>query len=703
MKKQHIIFTFLAAVAVLGAVSCQKDQDFVTLNAVIQKANNDSKVFINDYTPYWHNGDQIHINGDTYTLQAAMENSAQIPNVTSSTSGYRAIFPAGIMTNPTANINSNGSVPVTMTATQNFEMVGDYQRVDVPMGAYISSGSTLQFHNLCSIVRVIVSNGINAELPVQSITLTADNAYLSGPGTATITGNNNTDPDAIAITPASGSHSVTLSKTDNSTMKTIQPLVSESFDIIVPEFSDQNDVTITVNAPTGYSSTTIEDVSLSHNTITTVTVNVNALTPHPIANLVNGSTFNAAIPSNTRDIRFEYNNTDVTSGTLLSTDDSPMPIYGNLESSTFGYTWVVSTAAGTIMANANCRSMFQKRYSYTYLTSIDFGSGFNTSNVTDMFNMFYECSSLANLDLSCFNTSNVTNMINLFYGCSNLTSVNLSSFNTSNVTTMADMFQGCSRLSSLDLSNFNTSNVTDISYMFADCTILNSIDISSFNTSNVTTMGGLFSGCSGLTSIDLSNFITSNVTRMPYMFRDCSNLTSLNLSNFSTANVNAMEGMFSGCSRLTSLNLSNFNTANVTKMNGMFLNCNRLNSLSISNFNTANVTDMAGMFSGCSSLTSLNLSNFNTTSVTNMQGMFKNCSGLTYLNLYNFDMSNLGYEYYYWWQSGGDNQQHPSKYDMCNGLAPSSGGCHIYCSTAVQTQLQNGTSLDNSRITWHTH
>jgi hypothetical protein len=186
MKKQHIIF--FAALLALCAVSCQKDQDAVTLNAVIQKVSNDSKVYINDHTPYWHNGDRIRINDVDYTLQTAMENSAQIPNVANSTSGYRAIFPAGILTNSDANINSSSSVAVTLPATQVFEMVGTHQRVDVPMGAFIDRGSTLQFHNLCSVVRVYVSNAINAQLPVTDITITAESATLSGTGTATITG-----------------------------------------------------------------------------------------------------------------------------------------------------------------------------------------------------------------------------------------------------------------------------------------------------------------------------------------------------------------------------------------------------------------------------------------------------------------------------------------------------------------------------------
>ena len=580
MKKQHIIF--FAAMMALCAVSCQKDKDAVTLNAVIQKVSNDSKVYINDHTPYWHNGDQIRINDANYTLQTAIENSAQIPNVANSTSGYRAIFPAGILTNSDANINSSSSVAVTLPTTQVFEMVGIHQRVDVPMGAFINRGSTLQFHNLCSVVRVYVSNAINAQLPVTGITITAESAILSGTGTATITGEST---DAITIPSSTGSHSVSLCKTDNTPMKTVEPLATEYFDVIVPEFSIRNDVTVTVTTPTGYKSISIENATLAHNTITTVTVNVDELS-QTAAELVDGPTFNAAIPQNATAIRFEYNNTSVTSGTTLSTASSSYPIYGNMD----GSAWVVSTPANRMNVNANCGNMFSGG---TNLTSIDFGESFNTENVTNMSEMFWECS--------------------------NLTSLNLSNFNTSNVTNMSNMFVGCSSLTSLNLSNFNTSNVTD------------------------------------------------------------------------------MRSMFFNCRSLTSLNLSNFNTSNVTNMNGMFVSCSSLTSLNLSNFNTSSVTNMSNMFIGCSGLTCLNLSNFNTSNVNDMRYMFCDCSRLTSLNLYNFDMSGLTNH------TDGEGTTYSGKTGMCYNLASISGTCAITCSTAIKTELQIGTSLNNSLITWYTH
>ncbi len=694
MKKQYIIFSFFGALLAISAVSCQKDRDVVTLNAVIQKVSNDSKVYINDHTPYWHNGDQLRINDADYTLQTAMENSAQIPNVANSTSGYRAIFPAGILTNSDDNINSSSSVAVTLPVTQVFEMVGSHQRVDVPMGAFIDRGSTLQFHNLCSVVRVYVSNAINAQLPITGITITAENAYLSGTGTATITGEST---DAIVIPSSTGSHSVSLCKTDNTSMKTVEPLATEYFDVIVPEFSTPSGVTVTVTTPTGYKSIPIEGATLAHNTITTVTVNVDELA-QTSAELVDGPTFNAAIPRNATAVRFEYNNVSVTSGTTLSTASSSYPIYGNMESNT----WVVSTPANRINANADCYGMFRGIYNsstHSYLpalTSIDFGDNFNTSNVTDMRWMFEFCKSLTSLNLSNFNTSNVTNMGGMFGFCESLTSLNLSNFNTFNVTDMSLMFEGCSSLTSLNLSNFNTSNVTTMSSMFNDCRSLNSLNLSNFNTSNVTYMDRMFLYCRSLTSLNLSNFNTSSVTNMSNMFIDCSGLTSLNLSNFNTSNVTDMSYMFDDCSSLTSLNLSNFNTSNVTNMEAMFAGCSSLTSLNLSNFNTANVTSMYGMFSGCSNLTSIDLYNFNTANVNDMRVMFSDCYRLTSLNLYNFDMSGLTSH-----RDGSTTRT--GKYQMCLDLASISGACAITCPTAVKSELQSGTGLVNSRITWYTH
>ncbi|MBR3412864.1 MAG: BspA family leucine-rich repeat surface protein [Bacteroidales bacterium] len=581
MKRISILCAGLTLLTLVS--SCKKDQETVTLGAVIDQ---NAKVYVDDHLPSWENGDQIVINDGTYAITVAAGANGQINNVAAALS-YRAIYPASLVA-AGSNIASSPSVPVTLPSTQTYSVVGGHQHCELPMGAYLTSGNTLLFHNLCSVVRVTVNNQTNDALAITSITIASENAILSGDGTATIAGQAD---DAIVMS-ATGSHEVTLAKSDNTVMETL-PVANGTavFDIVVPAFATPDNVTITVNTADGYQEFAKTNVTLVNNTVTTVTANMNSLTPYMFAYLVDGPIFNAALPTAATAVRFEYNNTSVTSGTLLSTANSPNPIYGNLASDG---TWVVSTSASTIFANADCSWMFAGTWGewsiVSNLTSIDFGNGFNTSRVASMNGMFY----------------------------------------------------GCWQLTSCDPSIFNTSNVTDMSYMFSYCG-LTSLNLSSFNTPNVIDMSHMFECCRHLTSLNVSSFSTSNVTNMESMFAACENLATLNVSNFNTSRVTNMESMFSSCSTLTSLDLSHFNTSRVTDMFGIFQRCSSLTSIDVSNFNTSCVTDMRRMFEGCSSLTTLDLSCFNTSNVIDMSWMFDGCSGLTSLNLYNFS---LGYYYY---------------------------------------------------------
>ena len=201
----------------------------------------------------------------------------------------------------------------------------------------------------------------------------------------------------------------------------------------------------------------------------------------------------------------------------------------------------------------------------------------HTLNVTNMENMFYDCQSLASLDLNNFNTSNVTNMKKMFDYCSSLTSLDLRSFDTSNVTNMESMFDYCSSLASLDLRSFDTSNVTNMRDMFNGCESLISLNLSNFDTSNVTDMSGMFANCAKLTSLYLSNFNTSSVTDMRSMFHNNSELILLDLSSFNTTLVKHMEYMFHKCVKLETIYVSaeqnKWNVTNVTYSSSMFKDC----------------------------------------------------------------------------------------------------------------------------------
>ncbi len=590
MKRQYAILTLIVAAMAVMTAGCQKDKESVTLFAEIQESLNcNGKVYIDEHTPCWQNGDEVFINNATYPVSAASGALARIENVASANS-YQAIYPASIVAGNDKNSNSS-SLPVILPTKQTYRVANGRQRVEMPMAAHLTSGNTLRFYSLCSIVRVTVSNPLDRALPLASIELRAQTANLSGAGTATVV-----RQESGHIDMSNNALDFVFLIFTNDCPATVEAQGTSTFDIVVPPFT-ANDLTLTLYTTDGYMCEVgKEKVALAQNAVDTVALNVTELTEAPHAKLISGPDFNGAIPRNdkTKSVVFEYNS-PVTSGTLLSTPDSPVPIYGNLD----GTTWRVSTRASQIHANPDCSFMFKcewkfldmpsggrERYIILLLKRIDFGNGFNTDSVTNMRGMFLSCQDLTGLDVSSFNTENVTDM--------------------------SRMFEGCWSLTNLELSNFNTEKVTDMSGMFWDCEKVTELDVSSFNTENVTNMSNMFSACLRLTSLNLSNFNTSNVTDMHNMFNECYALTSLDPSNFNTSNVTDMNEMFWGCEKLTELNVSSFNTSNVTNMNSMFCGCNGLTNLDLSNFNTSNVTDMYRMFSECNALTSLNLSSFNT-------------------------------------------------------------------------------------------
>ena len=675
--------------AVLTA-GCQKDEESVTLVAEIQKPlNGNVGLHTDESALYWLNGDEVFINNAAYPVTAASGVLARIENVASANT-YRAIFPAGIVAE--SGKSSNSSLPVILPTKQTYRIANGRQRVEMPMAAHLTSGNTLRFYSLCSIVRVTVSNPLDRVLPLARIEVRTQTAKLSGAGTATVVRQESSHIDMSN----NASNTVFLAFT-NDFPASVEAQSTSTFDIVVPPFAT-DDMTLTLYTTDGYMcEARKEKVALTQNAIDTVTLNVTELAEAPHAKLISGPDFNAAIPRDdkTKSVVFEYNS-PVTSGTLLSTPDSPVPIYGNLD----GTTWRVSTRASQIHANPNCSSMFKcewkfldmpsggrERYIILLLKRIDFGNGFNTDSVTNMRGMFLSCQDLRGLDVSSFNTENVTDMSRMFEGCWSLTNLELSNFNTENVTDMSGMFWDCNKVTELDVTSFNTENVTNMSNMFSVCLSLTSLDLSNFNTSNVTDMNNMFNECYALTSLDPSNFNTSNVTDMSEMFWGCKGLTNLDLSNFNTSNVTDMSNMFGECYALTSPDLSNFNTSNVTDMSSMFNECYALTSLDLSNFNTSNVTDMNNMFDECYALTSLNLSNFNTEKVKYIGYMFHFCTNMTNLNLSHFDMSG-----------------EPWKQGMCLGLSTESGACTIICPAAVRTVLEHGTDLPTSRVvfTWVT-
>lgn len=225
--------------------------------------------------------------------------------------------------------------------------------------------------------------------------------------------------------------------------------------------------------------------------------------------------------------------------------DTDVIVYSNYK---IGKTlYKTKIASNTELKRSNY--MFANKFN---VKSIKFGENIVTSNTTGMACMFYNCNSLADLDISKLDTSNVTSMYRMFYYCSSLKTIDLRGLNTSKVTNMYGTFESCLALTSL-LGGFDTSKVTTMQYMFYKC---QSIPV-----------------------LDLSYFDTANVTTMCYMFENCRSLIDVNVSSFNTLNVREFGSMFEGCSKLQTLDISNFYLNSVPKygnMSCMFKNCPKL-------------------------------------------------------------------------------------------------------------------------------
>jgi uncharacterized repeat protein (TIGR02543 family) len=259
-----------------------------------------------------------------------------------------------------------------------------------------------------------------------------------------------------------------------------------------------------------------------------------------------------------------------TTTTIISTDDSPYPVYF----------WVSSTGA----------------HYYSDADVIYFNED---SNYFFAFNYYNLC----DIDLSKMNSSYVTDFGYFFWGaCSTgRGTLPLNQLDTSNGINFSYMFDGTG-MSSFDFSNFNTSRATNMNVFLSNNDNLTSLDLTPLDTSHVTDMHYMFSGNDKMTSYDLSNWDTSSVTDMSMMFSYNNSLVSLDLSSFDTRNATSIGALVSECPKLESINLSSFNTSNVTNMYAMFKNDKSLKELDLSSFDTSKVTTTQEMFRDATSL-----------------------------------------------------------------------------------------------------
>ncbi len=299
MKRIHTTMMISLMAVVVLATGCKREYGTVTLGANIDNGR-DAKVYIDNLTPCWHNNDLIRVNNQTCTTSAALGSSAQITDVVES-NHYRAIYPADIVGN--VDISSGNTIAVTLPREQQYEVDsrGD-QKVKVPMGAY-SSNESLTFHNLCSLIKVVISNRMNEDFVLDRIEVTADHAFLSGQGNATVTGSS--ENDNVEIPESTSAYNDVTLEFPSANRPTIGRGDRDTYVyyIIAPEFADEDDVTITLYSTNGQYATFEKHTSLPHNRMAQVN-----LTVEELEGWANGVLPGAFSVSGTQQVHFSQGN-----------------------------------------------------------------------------------------------------------------------------------------------------------------------------------------------------------------------------------------------------------------------------------------------------------------------------------------------------------------------------------------------------------
>ena len=171
--------------AVLAAVSCAKDDDTVTLHALMaDMPGGGQKVYIDDHYACWEDGDPVAINGTNYAVAVTDgSNRAATMQVSYSESGYTGAYPADYVTTCTG-----GNIVLTMPSTQTVVMENGHQQIVAPMVGHTANAEPtaedpLMFHNVAGVLKINVKNSLSQDLNIYALEIESSNAYIAGTGT----------------------------------------------------------------------------------------------------------------------------------------------------------------------------------------------------------------------------------------------------------------------------------------------------------------------------------------------------------------------------------------------------------------------------------------------------------------------------------------------------------------------------------------
>ena len=174
-----IVRLLVIAMAVMTLASCQKENNNVLIIEA-EGMHNGTKLAVAGNASHWATGDEVLINGSSYTVDVSVDGQTTVDMSGSPLSApFYGVYPADI------NPSISGSVyTVDVPFTYDYATCTDggvtRQNLQSPMVAYAASGNKLTFKHLTSAVTVEITNNYGFAVNVTNINVASDSYDLSG-------------------------------------------------------------------------------------------------------------------------------------------------------------------------------------------------------------------------------------------------------------------------------------------------------------------------------------------------------------------------------------------------------------------------------------------------------------------------------------------------------------------------------------------
>ena len=255
MKKRYMSIACMALGITLLATGCKKDEvkDTFNLNAVIEEVNGGQKVHMENALPVWDNNDAIRVNNENCTVSitgtGANRKNSIAKQVEENT--YCAFYPASYL-GANTNITNHSGIWITLPQRQDYIVSGGNQTVRMPMIAY-SNTTDLHFKNLCSVLKVTVTNTTGHTFKLDSIQVKCDNSNLWGRCSVSLGGYTSVSTPAGMSGLISGGKVVTLCGANKTSMnESFADRASKTFYIVVPVVSTADTFRIRLGIEEGF-------------------------------------------------------------------------------------------------------------------------------------------------------------------------------------------------------------------------------------------------------------------------------------------------------------------------------------------------------------------------------------------------------------------------------------------------------------------